>query len=126
MEAVYVLRVPAQLSLHAGMEAEERVGRGLLESAALAGRQAGVRVRASLIRTRNPRSALIEAARRRKSDIVYLATVHAPPSEHALGPTATSLLAQRPCRIVVETETAADARRGAGTKRARHARVMTS
>jgi len=104
VEAVYVLQVPAQLSLHAGMEAEEQAGQSLLESARLAGRQAGLKVRTSLIRTRNPGAALVEEAQRRESDVVYLATVHAPPSERALGPTASYLLKQRPCRIVVETD----------------------
>lgn len=90
------------------MEAEEQAGQSLLESARLAGRQAGLKVRTSLIhtrtRTRNPGAALVEEAQRRESDVVYLATVHAPPSERALGPTASYLLKQRPCRIVVETD----------------------
>jgi hypothetical protein len=35
--------------------------------------------------------------------VVYLDTVHAPPTEQALGPTAQYLLSKRPCRIVIET-----------------------
>ncbi|MDQ6749164.1 MAG: universal stress protein [Actinomycetota bacterium] len=103
VEAIYVLQVPSQLSLHAGMEAEEERGRAALESARLVGRKAGVKVHTNLIRTRNPGAALVEEARRRESDVVYMATMHAPPSERALGPTASYLLAQRPCRIVIET-----------------------
>ena len=104
VDAVYVLRVPAQLSLHAGMEDEEAEGRGVLEAAREEGRRAGLKVRTALIRTRNPGAALVDEARRRGSEVVYLATVHAPPSERSLGPTAAYLLEQRPCRIVIETD----------------------
>jgi APA family basic amino acid/polyamine antiporter len=104
VDAVYVLRVPAQLSLHAGLEKEEAEGLGVLEAARLAGRQAGLKVRTALIRTRNPGAALVDEAKRRGSEVVYLATLHAPPSERALGPTAAYLLEERPCRIVVETD----------------------
>ena len=37
------------------------------------------------------------------AEIIYLGTAHAPPSERALGPTATYLLAHRPCRVLIET-----------------------
>jgi len=47
---------------------------------------------------------LVEEARRRGSEVIYLDTVHAPPSERVLGPTALYLLRERPCRIVVETD----------------------
>src|SRR3989440_453571 len=104
VDAVYVLRVPSQLSLHAGLEREEAEGLGVLEAARLEGRRAGLKVRTALIRTRNPGAALVDEARRRGSEVIYLATVHAPPSERALGPTASYLLEHRPCRIVVETD----------------------
>jgi basic amino acid/polyamine antiporter, APA family len=110
VDAVYVLRVPAQLSLHAGMEAEEEQGRAVLEAARMAGRRAGLKVRTALIRTRNPGAALVDEARRRKSEVIYLATVHAPPSERALGPTAAYLLSERPSRVVVETDNRSDGR----------------
>jgi hypothetical protein len=61
-------------------------------------------VRTALIRTRNPGAALVDEAKQRGSEVVYLATVHAPPSERALGSTAANHLEQRPCRIVVETD----------------------
>jgi hypothetical protein len=35
--------------------------------------------------------------------VIYLGTVHAPQSERALGPTARYLLAERPCRIIIES-----------------------
>jgi basic amino acid/polyamine antiporter, APA family len=110
VDAVYVLQVPAQLSLEAGLEQEEAEGLGVLEAARLAGRSTGLKVRTALIRTRNPGAALVDEAKQRGSEVVYLATLHAPPSERALGPTAAYLLEQRPCRIVVETDNRADGR----------------
>ncbi len=104
VDALYVLRVPPQLSLGAGLTAEESAGREALESARLHGRRAGLKVRTTLIRTRNPGAAIVEEAQRRNSEVIFLSTLHAPSSEHALGPTASYLLERRPCRIVVETE----------------------
>src|SRR5262249_39721418 len=112
--ALYVLQVPRQLPLQGGMEAEETQGRGLLESARIAGRKAGVRVKTGLIRTRSPGSTLVDEARRVDADLIYLDAVHAPRFEQLLGPTTTSLLTKRPCRIVVETGAAGLAER-AGT-----------
>ena len=102
VEAVYVLRVPHQLSLDAGLEDEEQLGLSVLESAKLAGRKAGLKIQTRLVRTRNPGLALVEEARRRHAEIIYLGTAHAPPSERTLGPTASYLLAHRPCRVVIE------------------------
>src|SRR2546421_4347840 len=118
VDAVYVLRVPSQLSLHAGLEREEAEGLGVLEAARLEGRRAGLKVRTALIRTRNPGAALVDEARRRGSEVIYLATVHAPPSERALGPTASYLLEHRPCRIVVETDNRENGRLEGATARA--------
>src|SRR3954451_10646891 len=81
VEAVYVLRVPAQLSLGAGMEEEEARGREVLEAARVKGRGNGLKIETSLIRTRNPGAAIVEEAERRHADVIYLSTVHAPPSE---------------------------------------------
>jgi APA family basic amino acid/polyamine antiporter len=103
VDALYVLRVPPQLSLGAGLDEEERAGRAALESARVRGRRVNLKVRTSLIRTRNPGAAIVEEAERRGSEVIFLSTVHGPPTEHALGPTATYLLERRPCRIVVET-----------------------
>jgi APA family basic amino acid/polyamine antiporter len=115
--ALYVLQVPRQLPLQGGMEAEEAQGRALLESARVAGRKAGVRVKIGLIRTRSPGATLVDEVRRVDADLLYLDAVHAPRSEQVLGPTTTYLLAKRPCRIVVETGGAAGLagrRNGAG------------
>ena len=103
VEAIYVLRVPNQLSLDAGLEEEEQLGLSVLESAKVAGRKAGLKVQTRLVRTRNPGAAIVEEAERRGSEIIYLGTAHAPASERALGPTASYLLAHRPCRVVIET-----------------------
>jgi APA family basic amino acid/polyamine antiporter len=103
VEAVYVLRVPNQLPIDASLEAEEQLGLSVLESAKVQGRKAGLKVQTRLIRTRNPGAAIVEEAERRDAEIIYLGTAHAPVSERALGPTATYLLAHRPCRVVIET-----------------------
>jgi basic amino acid/polyamine antiporter, APA family len=116
VEAVYVLRVPNQLSLDAGLHDEEQLGLSVLESAKLAGRKAGLKVETRLIRTRSPGAAIVEEAERHHAEIIYLGTAHAPPSERALGPTAAYLLAHRPCRVVIETPPA-DGRNGASSGR---------
>jgi APA family basic amino acid/polyamine antiporter len=103
VEAIYVLRVPHQLSLDAGLEEEEQLGLSVLESAKVRGRQAGLKVQTRLIRTRNPGAAIVEEAERTAAEIIYLGTAHAPASERSLGPTASYLLAHRPCRVVIET-----------------------
>jgi APA family basic amino acid/polyamine antiporter len=117
VEAVYVLRVPNQLSLDAGLDREEQLGLSVLESAKVRGRQAGLKVQTRLIRTRNPGAAIAEEAERRGAEIIYLGTAHAPASERALGPTASYLLAHRPCRVVIETPPADASRPAAATGR---------
>jgi APA family basic amino acid/polyamine antiporter len=104
VDALYVLRVPPQLSLGAGMEDEEAAGRAVLDSARVRGRKSKLKVRTTLIRTRNPGAAIVEEAERLNSEVIFVSTLHAPSSEHALGPTASYLLERRPCRIVIETE----------------------
>jgi hypothetical protein len=104
VEALYVVTVPAQLSIDAGLGEEEAVGRSVLEVARLRAREGGIKLHTRLVRTRNPGATIVEEAKRQKAEIIYLATAHAPPSERALGPTATYLLAHRPARIVIETE----------------------
>jgi APA family basic amino acid/polyamine antiporter len=104
--AVFVLPVPRQLSLDAGLETEEALGRSILESARIQGRRAGIKVQTGLIRTRNPGAALADEARRIGADVIYLSTLHAPASEQRIGLTASYLLDHRPCRIVIETDSA--------------------
>ena len=104
IDALYVIEVPPQLSLEAGMEEEEELARAVLDTARIKGRERKLKVRTGVIRTRNAGAALVEEARSRGSEVVYLDTVHAPPSEAVLGPTATYLLRERPCRIVIESD----------------------
>jgi APA family basic amino acid/polyamine antiporter len=103
VDAVYVVSVPAQIPLDGPLSAQEEHGRNVLEAAQLIGKRRGLRVRTSLLRTRNPGRTLVEEALRLGSEIIYLADQHAPASERALGPTAQYLLAERPCRIIVQT-----------------------
>ncbi len=114
VEAIYILRVPNQLSLDSGLDEEERLGLSVLESAKVTGRKSGLKIQTQLIRTRSPGAAIVEEAKQRNAEIIYLGTAHAPPSERALGPTATYLLAHRPCRVVIETPPAT-ARNGAAS-----------
>ncbi len=102
--AVFVLPVPSQLSLEAGLEAEEAEGRAALESARIKARRSNIKVRTGLIRTRNPGAALVDEARRVDADVIYWSTIHAPVGEQRIGPTAAYLLSKRPCRVVIETE----------------------
>jgi APA family basic amino acid/polyamine antiporter len=108
--AIYVLPVPSQLSLEAGLEEEEAHGRSVLESARIQARRAGIKIHTGLIRTRNPGSALVEEAERVGSDVIYWSTLHAPVGEQRIGPTAAYLLSKRPCRVIIETENRPTAR----------------
>jgi APA family basic amino acid/polyamine antiporter len=110
--AIFVLPVPSQLSLEAGLEDEEAQGRSVLESARIQARRAGIKIHTGLIRTRNPGAALVEEAERVGSDVIYWSTIHAPAGEQRIGPTAAYLLSKRPCRIIIETE---NRQRPAGT-----------
>jgi basic amino acid/polyamine antiporter, APA family len=103
VDAVYVIEVPTQLSLDAGLHNEEDLGQRLLDTARISGRRAGLQVQTRMIRTRNPGAALVDEALRQKSQVIYLALDHAPLAERGLGPTASYLLSKRPCRVVVET-----------------------
>jgi APA family basic amino acid/polyamine antiporter len=103
--AVFVLPVPSQLSLDAGLEEEEAHGRSALESARIQARRAGIKIRTGLIRTRNPGAALVEEAERVGCDVIYWSTIHAPAGEQRIGPTAVYLLSKRPCRVIIETDT---------------------
>jgi basic amino acid/polyamine antiporter, APA family len=102
--AIFVLPVPSQLSLEAGLEDEEAQGRSVLESARIVARRAGIKIHTGLIRTRNPGAALVEEAERVGADVIYWSTIHAPAGEQRIGPTAVYLLSKRPCRVIIETE----------------------
>ena len=120
--AVFVLPVPSQLSLQAGLEDEEAQGRAVLEGARIVGRRAGIKVRTQLIRTRSPGHALVEEAQRVGSDVIYWSTIHAPAGERGIGPTASYLLSKRPCRVIIET----DPTREAGSANGRPGRPVAA
>ena len=112
--AIFVLPVPSQLSLEAGLEEEEASGRSVLESARIQAHRAGIEIHTGLIRTRNPGAALVDEAQRVRADVIYWSTIHAPAGEQGIGPTAAYLLSKRPCRVIIETENRlARAREGA-------------
>ena len=102
VEALYVLRVPAEHELPAGLDQQEYEARCVLDVARLQARARGLKVRVKLIRTRNPGRAIVEEALERRSDVIYLSTEHAPNDERLLGPTTRYILAKRPCRVIVE------------------------
>ena len=102
VEAVYVFNIPEQLSLDEGLGEEEREARRVLEVARLQAKTAGCRVRCTLIRTRSPGRAIVEEAKERRSDLIYISTEHAPSEERLLVPTTSDVLANRPCRVVIE------------------------
>jgi APA family basic amino acid/polyamine antiporter len=102
--AIYVLPVPSQLSLDAGLEEEEAHGRSVLESARIQARRMGIKIHTGLIRTRNPGASLVEEALRVNADVIYWSTIHASKGEQQIGPTAAYLLSKRPCRVIIETE----------------------
>jgi basic amino acid/polyamine antiporter, APA family len=102
--AIFVLPVPSQLSLDAGLEQEEAHGRSVLESARIQAGRAGIKIHTALIRTRHPGAALVEEAERVGADVIYWSAIHAPTGEQGIGPTAVYLLSRRPCRVIIETE----------------------
>jgi APA family basic amino acid/polyamine antiporter len=102
VEALYVLRVPAEHELPDGLDRQEYEARCVLDVARLQARARGLKVRVKLIRTRNPGRAIVEEALERRSDLIYLSTEHAPNDERLLGPTTRYILAKRPCRVIVE------------------------
>jgi basic amino acid/polyamine antiporter, APA family len=106
VDALYIIQVPHQIPLDGPLEAQEEAGRNVLESASLIGRNEGLRVRTGLLRTRNPGRTIVEEARRLSAEVIYLGTAHAPHAERTLGPIASYLLSERPCRIIVEVSPA--------------------
>src|SRR5207248_7796148 len=75
VDALYVIEVPPQLSLEAGMEVEEETARAVLESARIRGRERKLKARTGIIRTRNAGAALVEEARSRGSEVIYHDTI---------------------------------------------------
>ena len=101
IDAIVFLEVPPQLSLEAGLEREEEAAREVLEAARLRARDDKLKVRTSVVRTRNTGAGIVEEARRRNAEVIYLDLAGA--SQGGLGTTAAYVLEKRPCRVVVET-----------------------
>ncbi len=95
-------RFPPSTSCRRGFEEQEYEARCALDIARLQARARGLKVRVKLIRTRNPGRAIVEEALERGSDLIYISTEHAPSNERLLGPTTRYILANRPCRVIVE------------------------
>jgi APA family basic amino acid/polyamine antiporter len=102
VEALFVLEVPREHELPEGFEQQEYEARCALDVARLQARARNLKVRVKLVRTRNPGRAIVEEARQRNSDLIYISTEHAPSNERLLGPTVRYILAKRPCRVIVE------------------------
>jgi len=98
VDVLYMIEVPSTLPLDAPLPEAESRARSLLETALIAGRRSGVKVRTDLRRTRSPGRLVVEQAARLGSEIVYLSL------RHGVDPTAQYVLAKRPCRVVVETQ----------------------
>jgi APA family basic amino acid/polyamine antiporter len=103
VEALYVLKIPAEHELpEGGFDEQEYEARCALDVARLQARALKLKVRVKLIRTRNPGRAIVEEALESGSDLIYISTEHAPSDERLLGPTTRYVLAKRPCRVIVE------------------------
>jgi APA family basic amino acid/polyamine antiporter len=100
IDAIYFLEVPPQLSLEAGLEQEEAGAREVLEAARLRARDEKLKIRTAIVRTRNVGAAIVDEARRRNAEVVYL---DLPRSRDGLGAIANYVLEKRPARVVIET-----------------------
>jgi APA family basic amino acid/polyamine antiporter len=98
VDALYVIEVPPWLPLDAPLPEVESQARSLLETALIAGRRNGVKVRTDVRRTRSAGRLIVEQARELGSQVVYLSM------RHGVDPTAQYVLAKRPCRVIVETQ----------------------
>jgi APA family basic amino acid/polyamine antiporter len=101
IDAIVFLEVPPQLSLDAGLQDEEEAAREVLEAARLRARDDKLKIRTAVIRTRSVGAAIVEEARRRNAEVVYMDFVGV--SRPGLSATANYVLEKRPCRVVVET-----------------------
>src|SRR4051795_8253539 len=72
IDAIVFLEVPPQLSLEAGLVREESAARERLEAARLRARDEKLKVRTAIVRTRNVGAAIVDEAKRRNAEVVYL------------------------------------------------------
>jgi APA family basic amino acid/polyamine antiporter len=101
IDAIYFLEVPPQLPLDAGMEQEEEKAREILEAARLRARDEKLKIRTALVRTRHVGAAIVDEAKRRNAEVIYLDLEHG--ARDGLGASATYVLEKRPARVVIST-----------------------
>jgi APA family basic amino acid/polyamine antiporter len=101
IDAIVFLEVPPQLSLESGLEREEEGARELLEAARLRARDEKLKIRTAVVRTRSTGAAIVEEAKRRNAEVIYLD--FAGVSRPGLSSVASYVLEKRPCRVVIET-----------------------
>jgi basic amino acid/polyamine antiporter, APA family len=101
VDAIVFLEVPPQLPLHEGFEREEDAAREVLEAARLRARDDKLKIRTAIVRTRSTGAGIVEEAKRRNAEVVYLDL--AASSRPGLGALAAYVLEKRPCRVVIET-----------------------
>ena len=99
--AIVFLEVPPQLSLDAGMAAEEQAAQDVLEAARRRARDDKLKIRTAVVRTRSVGAGIVEEALRRNAEVIYLDFADA--RRAGLGVTASYVLEKRPCRVVIET-----------------------
>jgi basic amino acid/polyamine antiporter, APA family len=101
IDAIYFLQVPPQLPLDAGLEREEESAREMLEAARLRARDEKLKIRTALVRTRNVGAAIVDEAKRRNAEVIYIDLEQG--ARDGLGSVATYVLEKRPSRVVIST-----------------------
>jgi APA family basic amino acid/polyamine antiporter len=101
VDAIVFLEVPPQLPLEAGLEREEEEAREVLEAARLRAHDDKLKIRTAVVRTRSAGAAIVDEARRRNAEVIYLDFAGA--TRPGLSATASYVLEKRPCRVVIET-----------------------
>jgi hypothetical protein len=101
IDAIVFLEVPPQLSLDAGLEPEEDAALERLEAARLRARDEKLKIRTAVVRTRNVGAGIVEEAKRRNAEVIYLDFAGVP--KKGLSSVASYVLEKRPCRVVIET-----------------------
>src|SRR4029453_13619630 len=87
--------------LEAGLEREEERARELLEAARLRARDEKLKIRTAGVRTRSAGAGIVEEAKRRNAEVIYLDFESA--AKPGLSTVASYVLEKRPCRVVIET-----------------------
>jgi basic amino acid/polyamine antiporter, APA family len=103
--ALYPIHVPMNLPLSAPMDEESRQAEHELGEAAALGREYGVFVIPRIVRTRNVGQAIVDEARRRRSEIIVLgAEQRKRGGERMFGRVIDYVLRNADCRVMVGTQ----------------------